>query len=238
LANAFEPSSRASWPDRFYAVTSTRLPVPCPFCTRKLASACNAPWVLPELSEVDIWLIRVSSGLVVLGLVLEVFEASSAFKSACTVVASVLAAAAFPEVRSSRSEVTSLVRLSEDVLDASVATVASSAARSFLSWLKSALAEVVSPAASAFSSETISCVRILSALGVVLAALDAVLAVAELTELVELAFVVAVKAAASALSRSAVVEEIAEIDMMPLPEMPDTHPCSLSAGVRTNFKVF
>jgi hypothetical protein len=81
-------------------------------------------------------------------------------------------------------------------------------------------------------------VRVASALSLLLATLDSVLAVAEVTELVELAFFVAVKAAASALSRSEVVEEIAETDIMALPETPDTHPGSLSAGVRSNFKVF
>jgi hypothetical protein len=78
-------------------------------------------------------------------------------------------------------------------------------------------------------------VRVASALSVVLATLVVAL---EVVELVELVFVVAVRAAARALSRSEVEEEIAEIDIMPLPEVPDTRPGSLSAGGKYNFKAF
>jgi hypothetical protein len=81
-----------------------------------------------------------------------------------------------------------------------------------------------------------SFVRVASALSVVLSALDVALAAVEVTELVELVFVVAAKAAASALSRSEVVVEIAETDIMHLREMPDTHPCCLSAGGKKHFK--
>ena len=61
----------------FYAEVSIRLPVPCPFSTRKSARSCRAPscgapWTLPELSESEIVLIRVSSGFPVVARAMEV----------------------------------------------------------------------------------------------------------------------------------------------------------------------
>lgn len=93
----------------------TRLPVPWPFCTRKLARSCKAPWTLPEFSEADIFEIRVSSGLAVWLLELEDVEASSACKSVFTLAMSFVAAEASPEVRSLRSDVMSFESASEEV---------------------------------------------------------------------------------------------------------------------------
>ena len=126
---------------------------------------------------------------------------------------SVFAAEVFPEVRSFKSEVMSLARL----LVASVVLPADCwAAKSVLSLARSDFAPVTSPEAKALSSVTMSCVRTLSELLVLvlLAAVDDVLAA--VVALVVAVLLVLVAIASSACSNCE-TDETADIDKIGLP---------------------
>jgi hypothetical protein len=126
---------------------------------------------------------------------------------------SVFAEEVFPEVRSFRSEVTSLVRL----LVASVVEPADCcAAKSVLSLARSDFAPVTSPEVRALSSATISCVRTSSGLVllVLLAAVDVVLTAAAALAVAVLFVLVAM--ASSACSKSD-ADETTDIDKIGLP---------------------
>ena len=124
---------------------------------------------------------------------------------------SVFAAEVFPEVRSFRSEVTSLARVL-------VASVDSWAAMSVLSLARSDFAPEMSPKAKALSSVTISCVRVSSALLVLvlLATVDDVLTAT--VALVVAVFFVLAAMDSSACSRSD-ADEMADTDKTVLPSV-------------------
>ena len=121
-----------------------------------------------------------------------------------------MAAEVFPEVRSFKSEVTSLVRLL-------VASVDSWAAKSVLSLARSAFAPEMSPETKALSSVTISWVRVSSELLLVLvllAIVDDVLTAA--VALVVAVFFVLAAMVSSVCSRSD-ADEMADTDKIVLP---------------------
>ena len=128
---------------------------------------------------------------------------------------SVFAAEVFPEVRSFRSEVTSLVRL---VVSSVVELADCCAAKSVLSLARSDFAPETSPEAKALSSVTMSCVTASSELLVLVlvAAVDDVLTAA--VALVVEVLVVFFARASSAFSKSEVDEdETADTDMIGAP---------------------